>query len=325
LATSENGISYLRQDKYTILRLFLQKTLLFRRFIVLVLDTNLTDVENSGVFVMKKSFVRERRVEAGPYKEIRLYSRTIEQERKCREPRGRRKKVTGLSQARWNQAQSKRKAALFLYANFGEKDYYATFTYSDQFLPEKPADAKRDQENTLKKLKRLYEKEGFELRYMWFTSYQYDEEVGYITRIHHHIVLNNGPSRDAIENVWSKGRGKKKQPLGRRQVQNIQYDSDGMQGLVNYLTGQEKWENRQWKKGQKRWSKSRNLKEPHETTNDDYWSFRKLNKLGMSNDDGAEEILKRFPQYRILGDILKIYDEDRGWYFKIELFRNDDG
>ena len=70
------------------------------------------------------------------------------------------KKVTGLSQARWNQAQSKRKAALFLYANFGEKDYYATFTYSDQFLPEKPADAKRDQENTLKKLKRLYEKEG---------------------------------------------------------------------------------------------------------------------------------------------------------------------
>ncbi|WP_175445298.1 rolling circle replication-associated protein [Enterococcus casseliflavus] len=218
---------------------------------------------------MKKSFVRERRVEAGPYKEIRLYSRTIEQERKCREPRGRRKKVTGLSQARWNQAQSKRKAALFLYANFGEKDYYATFTYSDQFLPEKPADAKRDQENTLKKLKRLYEKEGFELKYMWFTSYQYDEEVGYITRIHHHIVLNIGPSRDAIESVWSKGRGKKKQTLGRRQVQNIQYDSDGMQGLVNYLTGQEKWENRQWKKGQKRWSKSRNLKEPHETTNDD--------------------------------------------------------
>lgn len=163
----------------------MQKTLLFRRFIVLVLDTNLTDVENSGVFVMKKSFVRERRVEAGPYKEIRLYSRTIEQERKCREPRGRRKKVTGLSQARWNQAQSKRKAALFLYANFGEKDYYATFTYSDQFLPEKPADAKRDQENTLKKLKRLYEKEGFELKYMWFTSYQYDEEVGYISRIHH--------------------------------------------------------------------------------------------------------------------------------------------
>nr|WP_232846025.1 hypothetical protein [Enterococcus innesii] len=42
---------------------------------------------------MKKSFVRERRVEAGPYKEIRLYSRTIEQERKCREPRGRRKKL----------------------------------------------------------------------------------------------------------------------------------------------------------------------------------------------------------------------------------------
>ena len=178
----------------------MQKTLLFRRFIVLVLDTNLTDVENSGVFVMKKSFVRERRVEAGPYKEIRLYSRTIEQERKCREPRGRRKKVTGLSQARWNQAQSKRKAALFLYANFGEKDYYATFTYSDQFLPEKPSDAKRDQENTLKKLKRLYEKEGVELKYMWFTSYQYDEEVGYITRIHHHIVLNNGPSRDERRN-----------------------------------------------------------------------------------------------------------------------------
>ncbi|MFR2390875.1 rolling circle replication-associated protein [Enterococcus saccharolyticus] len=214
---------------------------------------------------------------------------------------------------------------MFLYANFGERDYYATFTYSNQFLPEKPADAKRDQDNTLKKLKRLYAKEGYELKYMWFTSYQYDEEVGYITRIHHHIVLNHGPSRDDIEQIWSKGRGKKKQPLGRRQVQTIQYDSDGMQGLVNYLTGQEKWENRQWKKGQKRWSKSRNLKEPAETTNDNYWSFRKLNKLGLANDDGAEEILKRFPGYRILGDILKIYDEDRGWYFKVELFRNDDG
>lgn len=274
---------------------------------------------------MSQSFVRERRVEAGPYRELKLYIRTFEQERRCKEPRGRRLKVTGTAQTKWNKQASKRKASLKLYANFGKGDYYLTFTYSNKFLPEKPEDAKRQKENVLKKMQRLYKKNNFELKYIWFTSYQFDEEVGYITRIHHHVITNKGPSRDDVEDCWSVGRGKKKQSLGRTQAKIIQPGEDGMQALVYYLTGQEKWEKRQWKKATKSWTCSQNLNEPYEATNDSKWSQRKLHDIGVSNDAGESLILKEFPDCRILGEIKRSYNEETGWYIKVELLKNDYG
>jgi hypothetical protein len=126
-----------------------------------------------------------------------------------------------------------------------------------------------------------------------------------------------------VERCWSYGRGKNKQKLGRTESKVIQSDSDGIQALANYLTNQEKWIDRQWKKGEKRWSSSKNLKKPYETRNDHKFSKKKVEKMVISTDLGEEKLLKMYPGYRVIGEIKANYYEENGWYIHIELMKNN--
>lgn len=271
---------------------------------------------------MKRSFVREKRTVAGSYMEVDLYTRTWQQEMKCKEPRGRRRRLTRPAQRNWNDKKSKKYAKLLIYTNFGENDYYLTLTYDSKHLPKTPAEAKRQQDNVLKKLKRLYQKHGVEMKYMWFTEYQFDEDEGFIKRIHHHVIINSGVSRDEVERCWSKGRGKSFEMLGRTQARLIQPNESGLEELANYVTSQEKHENGRWKKGQRRWSSSQNLEKPYETKNDYKWSNRKLEMVGKSTDAGEELFLERFPEYRVLGEIRAQYVEKSGWHIHVAFIKN---
>lgn len=282
------------------------------------------DLTNNKNTEKKKrlSWVRERTIEGGPYKLFSLYTRTFEQERAAKEPRGRKKAISSISKQRWNEHWSKKRAELKFYKNFGEGDYYGTWTHSNANMPKKPEDFKKDKDNVLKKLHRLYKKEGYELKYMWFTSYQFSADEKYIQRIHHHIILSKGPNRDDVEGCWSKGSGKNKRKIGRTELDIIQPDEDGsLKSLAYYITNQEKWDARTWKNMQKRWSASRNLKEPTETTNDSKWSQKKLSEIGFSNDNGEEIILAMYPGHKIIGEVYKRYDDERGWYVTAELLQ----
>lgn len=267
---------------------------------------------------MRKTFVREKRVQAGPYQHVSIYMRTAAQEMECKK-KGRVKKrpISRPSQISWNNKNSRRYAGWLIYENFGKGDYYTTFTYTEEHLPKTPEDAKKHQRNTLDKLNRLYKKEGHEFKYIWFTEYQFDEDSGYIKRIHHHAIFSTGPSRDDVEACWSIGR--KRIPLGRTQARLVQPGVNGLQELTTYLTNQDQWKNRQWKKSEKRWSASRNLKKPTESINDHKWSFRKLEKMGHSNDNGEEELLKRFPNHRFLSPPRVEHIKEFGWYVEAEL------
>lgn len=277
---------------------------------------------------MRKSFVRERTVTAGPFQASSIYTRTFEQERRCKEPRGRKKKVSKISQQNWNDRRRKRKAEFLIYENFKSGDYYLTLTYNNEFLPNDLKRAAADQRNMLGKLDRLYKKAGIELKYIWFTSYQMDESEDYIQRIHHHVLVNalpkvSGMGRDEVEHCWSRGGGKKAKSLGRTEGQLIQGGSEGIKKVAVYLTNQEKWKNHRWKRGQKRWSRSQNLKEPTETTNDSWWSQRKLGKLAFMNDSGEEIFSQRFPGYRIIGEPRIKQIEDSGWHVYVEMMKID--
>ena len=270
---------------------------------------------------MQRSFVREKRVEAGPYKNVTIYARTMEQEKKCKEGRARKKPISRPAQVSWNNRKSRKYAGWLIYENFGKGDYYLTFTYSNEQLPRTPEDAMKHQTNTLKKLSRLYKSQNMDFKYIWFSEYQFDDDNGYIKRIHHHAIVNAGPSRDDIEAAWSIGRGKNKKSLGRTQARLIQPGVNGLQELIDYLTNQKKWENKQWKKSKKRWSRSRNLKKPAMSINDHKWSFRKLEMLGLSTDGGEGSLLERFPQHRLLEPPRIEYNEDSGWYIEVELIK----
>lgn len=272
---------------------------------------------------MTKSFVREKRIEAGPLVEITLFQRTIVQELRCKEPRKRRKPISRPAQMNWNDQRSKKYAKYLIYANFCKGDYYLTFTYHTDHLPKTPDDAKKDQENYLRKMKRRYKKANIEFKYMWFTSFQFDDDTGYIKRIHHHVLINAGIGRDEAEQCWSKGSGKKREYLGRTQARIIQPGMNGLEDLAVYLTAQEKWENRQWKKGQKRWSSSKNLVKPFETKNDHKWSKRKLERVGRDENEREEIILKMFPNHILIGDIVSREYDDSGWHVQATLLKID--
>lgn len=89
------------------------------------------------------------------------------------------------------------------------------------------------------------------------------------------------------------------------------------------MTDQEKHENGRWKKGQKRWSSSKNLVKPYETKNDYKWSQRKLAEIGRLGDE--ESILDKLPgSYRVIGEMKSKYTEETGWYVKLVVMKLED-
>ena len=69
-------------------------------------------------------------------------------------------------------------------------------------------------------------------------------------RVHHHVVLSCGLSRDELERLWY--RGKDKERLGITNADRLQFDRESLERLANYLT---KYTNRK-----RRWRQSRALK-----------------------------------------------------------------
>ena len=274
---------------------------------------------------MTRSFVREKRIEAGDYLDVRIYTRTWKQEQQCKEKRVRKKKMTRPPQQAGNQKASREYGKLLLYSNFGKGDFYLTATFTDEMLPKDPEDAKRIQGNVIKKMKRLYKKKGLELKYMWFTEYDYNETDGFKNkRIHFHVVTNAGVDRDELEECFSEGSGKKAKKYGRMDSGRISPDGDGsFETLFNYLTWQEKNVNGKWVKGVKRWSGSQNLIKPEMTTNDSAWSQRKLQTIGKSTDSGEELLKKRFPGYRLVKLPEAKYFEDNGWHVHAILIKEN--
>ncbi|MDD4510524.1 MAG: hypothetical protein PHY23_06465 [Oscillospiraceae bacterium] len=78
-------------------------------------------------------------------------------------------------------------------------DYHLVLTYAGDAPEAKQAE--KELKNYLKRLKRLYEKYGHELRWIAVTEYK-------SKRIHHHLVINQGPSLLEITGKWNLGRPK---------------------------------------------------------------------------------------------------------------------
>lgn len=260
-------------------------------------------------------FIREKRLKVNNYMEVDIIPRTTEGELAARGIRGKKEKFTKPAQQNFNNKQSARYFGLLANGHFGKGDYYSTKTYSDEFLPATPEDAEKIVSNYLKRLRRRYKKANKELKYMFVTEYQLDEDGKYITRIHHHFLIGAGISRDEIEECWSSGRGKKKKQLGRVTIRKILPGSDGIKALINYLTKKPRW-----KKGKKNWSRSRNISKPEIFQNDSKYSRKKVEKYALSNDYGFEELSKKYPNYDIT-EIEPAYYEDTGWHIYLKMWK----
>lgn len=274
----------------------------------------------------RKKFIREKRIYCGEeYLEVDIVPVTNMPEA-GQEKKGK----SSQAQKNLNDKRSKRRFVQIANTNFGADDLHISATYNEEHLPITLEEAERNVHNYLDRVKRRMKRvTGQELKYMLVTEYTPEEgentdpedKTTRAVRIHHHIIINGGLSRDDLELMWSATRinWKKAQndPEYRKNVDylgfvncdRLQPNENGIEGLVNYINKR--------KKGCKKWSTSMNLKKPKEKKNDHKYSFRKLRTLAQTPED-KEVWRKQYKGY----EPTKIdfqYNEYTGWSVYLRL------
>lgn len=159
--------------------------------------------------------------------------------------RGRNENLTSEEQEKRNLEIARKNLTRTINANFGKEDYFVLFTY-DRIVTEE--EAKKEMQNFFSRLKRWRKRNGFgEVKYIQVT-----ETEG---RVHHHVILNGfdgfslKEAREVLQSVWDRGLVKIKS------LKKNQRDTK----LATYISKENT------RKGTKRWTRSRNLKEPKVT------------------------------------------------------------
>lgn len=279
----------------------------------------------------RKKFIREKRIYCGEeYLEVDIVPVTNMPEA-GQEKKGK----SSQAQKNLNDKRSKRRFVQIANTNFGADDLHISATYNEGHLPITLEEAERNVHNYLDRVKRRMERvTGQDLKYMLVTEYTPEEgentdpedKTTRAVRIHHHIIINGGLSRDDLELMWSATRinWKKAQndPEYRKNVDylgfvncdRLQPNENGIEGLVNYINKR--------KKGCKKWSTSMNLKKPKEKKNDHKYSFRKLRELAKTPED-KEVWRKQYKGYEPT-KIAFQYNDYTGWsvYLKMRKVRD---
>lgn len=143
-----------------------------------------------------------------------------------------------------NQRMAETKLRRLINHNFKGNDWHMTLTYRADERP-RPEESKKEVSNFLKRLRRLYKKEGLELKYVLVTEYLRQS-------IHHHLIINSIDGRK-IKELW---------PYGR--IHLVPLDDTGQyRELANYFVKQtSKTMHRKDSPTKKRWSCSQNLEKP---------------------------------------------------------------
>lgn len=262
---------------------------------------------------------QEKRLSIGDYQEVDICPVPVEVAKPHSKKKKRKEVLPKPAQANNNDKRSRRYFGLLAKGNFFKGDYYGTFTFSDKHIPRTPEEAKKIFKDTfIRKVRNKYKKAKKELKYLYVMEYQLNESGEAVERIHFHFLMSGGISRDEVEDCWSVGRGKKKEPLGRTNVRIIQPDSDGIEALVRYLKKKPRW-----RKGIKTWSGSRNLEKPVKQVNNTKYTRRKIEKYCLSNDSGYEELAKQYPKYHIT-KIETVFNELKGWHLYLQMIKKEE-
>lgn len=210
---------------------------------------------------------RERKYKCGDYIEVAIYPIYTKSR-----GRSKRKKPTSEVQQRLNRRHATDNLRRLLHTNFTASDLFATVTFNEDSLPDTIAEAQRHIQNFLRRAKRKYSKMGIDLKYIYVLEYGEKHH-----RLHAHLVISEGLSRDELSALWG---------MGTVSTEDLRFERDGLTALAVYLTkGGEAEGNRTTFK---RWSGSRNLEKPIITERDGRISHKKM--VGFCENDRDSEI-----------------------------------
>lgn len=198
-----------------------------------------------------------------------------------------------------NERNSRRRLSRLLHANFSEHDLAVHLTYRESELPKDEEQAKKDIRNFLRRARRLYKQAGIEFKYVSVTEKGKKSE-----RVHHHLVVSGGVSRDELEMLWKKGRANTKR---------LQMDDNGIVGLSVYMTKQQLFF--------RRYNASRNLVDPDKAKrqNDSRVSKRAAQAICEFYD--ADVLARLYPGYRLMDVEYCLSDVTGEYYAYVRLQR----
>lgn len=295
-----------------------------------------------------RTFVREKKIYCGNnFLEVDIYNYTATEQEVARRGRRSKKEIESTpKQVDWNDRNSKRRFLQLVNTNFDENDIHFSCTYSKDNMPSTCADAERELRNFLRRVEYARKKEGLPpLKYISIPACTYKKDGVTPARIHHHVIMNGGLSRDEIEDLWRKRRrkGQKKgDKIGFANADRLQPGEYGFAALCEYLAKQGG--------GKKRWSTSQNLDKPEKEitdpdsppksepckylasanlqkpwsrTNNHSYSRKEVMKIAKSPPP-PEYWRKRYPGYEIISGengFQAVYTEPRGWCLYLKFRR----
>lgn len=209
-------------------------------------------------------------------------------------PRSRKQKFRPTSEAQEliNQSTAERKLARLIHTNFTNDDYSIGLTYSQLYEPATFGQVKKDIKNFLRRLKRKYRKLGIELKYLY--------SVEHAGRFHIHAIMNNGLSREEIEECWG---------MGFANADRLEFSEFGVTDLAKYVQKQHY--------AYRRWVSSRNLVQPTER---EHYIKPSLSKDYAENWNTQSFIERNFPDYYLVIDESTCYTNTTNGFDYIRIF-----
>ena len=241
---------------------------------------------------------RERIVKCGQYMTVHIYP-VYANGKKTRRARY---KPTTEVQAALNKKYSDEHLTNLINANFTSDDVKLELTFEDEYLPSDEVEADRHAVNFLRRVKRKLAKMGKELKYV--KKLERGSRSG---RYHLHIVMTGGLSVKAIADEWA--------PLGYvRRIAPLMFDENGVSDLAAYFTKD--------RVGFKRYSCSRNLKQPEVIERTGRLSAKKVSKLA---EDSANLSVfgDLYPGYKAAAIDAKFNLLTQKDYIVAKFYRND--
>ena len=214
---------------------------------------------------------REKKYYCGDYLEVEVYPVFAKQ-------RGRVKKYreSTETQKRLNKRNAERRLVRLIHTNFSDTDIRFDLTYEPAKNPDTFDEALRHLQNFLRRLKRCRIKHGLpELKYIAST-----ERGSRKGRFHHHLIIQGDMNLNELAKIWGKGY---------TSALPLQFTDTGVSGLGVYMAKED---------GKtKRWSSSKNLKQPKVVESTGRLSHKKVNEIYQFGIDGRNEVEKNFKGY----------------------------
>ena len=271
---------------------------------------------------------RTKTVKAGPMAYVECYpvweakeARSAKSEAKMERHR--------RAQERLNEKNAEKKLVRLVNENFGAGDLILTMEYAAGRGPEDEAQAMRDVQNYLRRIKAVREKRGLEpMKYVYVVEETNSAQYG--RRFHHHVIMSGGISREEAEAKWIQKHG------GFCNARMAQPNEKHMTGIACYMVRNKKGrrmerdgKNPQARAMRRRWNCSKNLRDPdeHATTADKKISVRKAGRIAetMENFANAREVLEKlYPGYELLEVSARRSKWTTGVYIYAEMRKKDE-